>query len=81
MMSMPAFWQRLAASPVLLYNELDFFLGEFLFRHTNEGAGSNVDRRGIGVKLVFTRCTPLVGKAAAEQRALRHAYGKPQAVR
>lgn len=30
------------------------------------------------MKLVFTRCTPLVGKAAAEQRALRHAYGKPR---
>lgn len=52
----------LSSIAVLLYNELDFFLGEFLFRHTNEGARSNVDRRGIGVKLVFTRCTPLVAK-------------------
>jgi hypothetical protein len=52
----------LSSVAVLLYNELDFFLGEFLFRHANEGAGSNVDRRGIGVKLIFTRCTPLVAK-------------------
>ena len=52
----------LSSVAILLYNELDFFLGEFLFRHANEGAGSNVDRRGIGVKLVFTRCTPLVAK-------------------
>ena len=52
----------LSGFAVLLDNDLELFLGEFLFRHTNEGAGCNVDGRSVGVKLVFTRCTPLVAK-------------------
>lgn len=52
----------LSSFAVLLDYDLKFFLGEFLFRHANEGARCNVDGRSIGVKFVFTRCTPLVAE-------------------
>ena len=52
----------LSSVAVLLHNESDLFLGEFLFGHADEGAGGNVDGGSVGMQLVFTGCAPLVAE-------------------
>ncbi len=52
----------LSGVAVLLHNESDLFLGEFLLGHADEGAGGNVDGGSVGMQLVLTGCAPLVAE-------------------